>query len=238
MELFKREKYLSRIRGFYDADDLIKVITGVRRCGKSSLMRTIMEELRARGVREENLLFFDLDQRQYSNVRTADQLDRLIEENAAADGMKYLFLDEVQNVVGFEEVLNGFRAEGGWSVFITGSNSYLLSGEITTRLTGRYLSFELFPLSFEEYEGMKRYYGKKIDPNPLAELNDYMDTAEAMVKYIISTVLERCPQEMEFFNAFVDKGLLTRLHNVVSNEFGRITYTEAVKLLKVKAAGN
>ncbi|MBQ6120021.1 MAG: AAA family ATPase, partial [Clostridia bacterium] len=174
MELFKREKYLSRIRGFYDADDLIKVITGVRRCGKSSLMQTIMEELRARGVKDENLLFFDLDQRQYSNVQTADQLDRLIEENGAADGMKYVFLDEVQNVAGFETVLNGYRSGGGYSIFITGSNSYLLSGELVTRLTGRYLEFEMFPLSFDEYEQMKAFYGKPVSPDRQTELTNYI----------------------------------------------------------------
>ena len=65
-----------------------------------------------------------------------------------------------------------------------------------------------------------------------ADLSDYMDNAEALIKYVINTVLERCPQEMEFFNSFVDKGLLERLHNVVDNDFGRITYTDAVKLLQ------
>lgn len=79
-----------------------------------------------------------------------------------------------QNVSGFEEVLNGFRSEGEWSIFITGSNSYLLSGELVTKLTGRYLEFELFPLTFEEYEDMKSFYGKKIDPYLLNEMNSYI----------------------------------------------------------------
>ena len=112
MKLFKRENYLKKIRGFYDATDLIKVITGVRRCGKSSLMLTIAEELVDRGVSEDNIIYIDLDKRGYRNIKSADQLDALIEEKTMnIKGTKYLFIDEVQNVDGFEEVLNGFRSE-------------------------------------------------------------------------------------------------------------------------------
>jgi predicted AAA+ superfamily ATPase len=174
MKLYIRENYLKKIRGFYHADDIIKVITGVRRCGKSSLMQTIADELKASGVPKENILFIDLDLRGNRGVRTAEQLETLILEKEPADGLKYLFVDEIQNVAGFEEVINGLRTDGGWSIFITGSNSYLLSGELVTKLTGRYLEFEMFPLSFEEYEDMKRFYGMSIDSNPLLELNAYI----------------------------------------------------------------
>lgn len=174
MELFRRERYLQKIRGFYDADDIIKVITGVRRCGKSCLMQMIVSELLERHVPKENIIWLDLDMRGYRSIKTPDQLEKLIEENTAVEGLKYLFIDEVQNVRDFETVLNGFRTEGGYSIFITGSNSYLLSGELATKLTGRYLAFELFPLSFDEYEGMKQFYHKDIDRNPLAELNQYI----------------------------------------------------------------
>ena len=88
--------------------------------------------------------------------------------------MKYLFIDEIQNVEGFEEVINGFRSEGDYSIFITGSNSYLLSGELVTKLTGRYLEFEMFPLTFDEYEDMKKFYGRDIDANAEIELNHYI----------------------------------------------------------------
>lgn len=174
MELYRRENYLCKIRGFYHAEDIIKVITGVRRCGKSSLMETIMEELKEGGVKDSNIIYIDLDRKGYKSVKEADQLERVIEEKGTAEGLKYLFIDEVQNVSGFEEVLNGFRSEGDWSIFITGSNSYLLSGELVTKLTGRYLEFEMFPLSFEEYENMKLFYGKEIDPLPANEMNRYI----------------------------------------------------------------
>ena len=165
MDLFPREKYLKKIRPFYHDDDLIKVITGVRRCGKSSIMQMIARELRQNGVSEEQIIFIDLDLREYRKIKTADQLEKVIESHKKFDGVNYLFIDEIQNVQAFEEVINGFRTEGGYSIFITGSNSYLLSGELVTKLTGRYLEFEVFPLGFDEYEQMKAFYGKKIDNN-------------------------------------------------------------------------
>ncbi|WP_305140056.1 ATP-binding protein [Thomasclavelia cocleata] len=175
MQLFKRENYLKKIRGFYDAADIIKVITGVRRCGKSSLMLTIADELVDRGVSEDNIIYIDLDKRGYRNIKSADQLDALIEEKTMnIKGTKYLFIDEVQNVDGFEEVLNGFRSEDDYSIFVTGSNSYLLSGELVTILTGRYIEFEIYTLSFEEYESMKLFYKKSISSNPLEELSSYI----------------------------------------------------------------
>lgn len=174
MKLFKREQYLSKIRGFYDSTDLIKVITGVRRAGKSSLMMMIADELRASGVPEPNIVFLNLDKRGFRGIKTAEQLDNLISGMSQATGTKFLFIDEIQNVDGFEEVINGFREEGDYSIFITGSNSYLLGGEIATKLTGRYLEFEVFPLNFPEYLQMKAFYGKTADANPLVELNRYI----------------------------------------------------------------
>ena len=174
MILYKREKYLSKMRAFFHDDDLIKVITGIRRCGKSSLMQTIAEELKGDGVAESNIIYIDLDKRGYKSIRSAEQLDALIESATQAKGMKYLFIDEIQNVEGFEEVINGFRSEGDYSIFITGSNSYLLSGELVTKITGRYLEFEMFPLTFDEYEDMKKFYGRDIDANAEIELNHYI----------------------------------------------------------------
>ena len=174
MKLFRRENYLRKIRGFYHADDIIKVITGVRRCGKSSLMETIAEELIESGIKRENIIYLDLDKRGNKSITTIDSLEKRIEELNIADGLKYLFIDEIQNVKDFEILINGYRTDGGWSIFITGSNSYLLSGELITKLTGRYLEFEMFPLTFDEYEEMKRFYNKPINPNTELELNNYI----------------------------------------------------------------
>ena len=173
MRLFPRENYLKKIRGFYHDEGMIKVITGVRRCGKSCLMQCI-EELRAEGVDDEHIVFFDLDRYGYRSVKAPEQLEALIEPLLAISGTKYLFIDEVQNVKGFEDVLNGFRTEGGFSIFITGSNSYLLSGELATKLTGRYIEFEMQTLDFGEYCQMKRFLGLPVNPNPVAEFDTYI----------------------------------------------------------------
>ena len=174
MELFQREKYLRRIRGFYHDSDIIKVITGVRRCGKSSLMAMIADEIRKSGVDDSRIVFLNLDQRGFRKIRTPDQLEELIEKKIFGQELHYLFIDEIQNVKGFEEVINGFREDGNCSIFITGSNSYLLSGELVTKLTGRYLEFEMFTLTFEEYEQMKAFYGREINSNPAAELQQFI----------------------------------------------------------------
>ena len=175
MKLYKRENYLKKIRGFYDATDIIKVITGVRRCGKSSFMLSIVDELLERNVPKENIIYIDLDKRGYQSITKAEQLDSLIFElSSNIKGTKYLFVDEVQNVEGFEIVLNGYRSEEEFSIFVTGSNSYLLSGELVTKLTGRYVEFELYTLSFQEYEAMKAFYNKPISPNPIEELSSYI----------------------------------------------------------------
>lgn len=173
-DLYKREKYLKRIRGFYHEWEIIKVITGVRRCGKSSIMNLIIQEMLAQGINEDNILYFNLDKKPYDNIKTPDQLDKIIEENSKASGMKYLFIDEIQNVKGFEKKINAWREERDFSIFITGSNSYLLSSELATKLTGRYIEFNILPLSFDEFLQIKKYLGKIISPNLNDELTNYI----------------------------------------------------------------
>lgn len=174
MKLFTREKYLKKMRGFYHDTEIIKVITGVRRSGKSCLMQMVREELLQSGVMPDNIIFLDLDSKAFRKVKTADRLEETIESLSAKRGMKYLFIDEIQNVRDFEEVVNAFRGSGEYSIFITGSNSYLLSGELATKLTGRYVEFELFPLSFDEYLDMKAFLGKQVNANLQVELNNYL----------------------------------------------------------------
>ena len=123
MKLYKRENYLKKIRGFYHDTELIKVISGVRRCGKSCLMQTIADELKESGISSENIFYINLDKRGYKNIKNAEQLEKLIDEICVSKRIKYLFIDEIQNVTGFEEVINSFRENEDFSIFITGSNS-------------------------------------------------------------------------------------------------------------------
>lgn len=174
MKLFKREQYLKKIRNFYHDTDIIKVVSGVRRCGKSTILEVVKEELIEQGVEEENLISIDLDSRKYRKIKTADELELVIDELSIVEGAKYLFIDEIQNVIDFEEIVNAYRGEGEYSIFITGSNSYLLSGELVTKLTGRYIEVEMYPLNFNEYIEMKKFYSKEVSENLQVELNNYL----------------------------------------------------------------
>lgn len=170
--VYPREKYLKKIRPFYDSD-IIKVITGIRRCGKSFILKAIMNELIDRGIPKTQIIYIPLDRRGYKNIKTSEELETRIESMLGDDETYYLFIDEVQNVFGFESVIHAY-AEEGYSIFLTGSNSYLLSDEISTKLTGRYLNFETFTLDFSEYLEMKRFFKKKIDQDVYVEFEKYI----------------------------------------------------------------
>ena len=234
MEYYRREAYLKKIRGFYNDAEIIKVIVGVRRCGKSSLMQTIAQEIRESGVPSENLIYFDLDKRGFRNIKTPESLEKLINDNALADGLKYLFIDEIQNVKGFEEVLNEYRTDGNFSIFITGSNSYLLSGELVTKLTGRYIEFELFPLNFSEYLGMKEFFKKDINQDITQEFDNYLieggfpkavqyDSTADKKTYIASVISEIFEKDIKRRVKIRNVSVFQKVQRFLINNFGATT---------------
>lgn len=233
-DLFVREKYLCKIRGFYHECDVIKVLTGVRRCGKSSIMNLIVRELLAQGVVEDNILYFNLDKKPYIKVDTADKLDALIEQHNTVSGKKYLFIDEVQNVKNFEVILNAWREEGDFSIFITGSNSYLLSGELVTKLTGRYLEFNILPLSFDEYLDAKKHFNKPISSSDQTELRNYiveggfpfavkLDSIEDKRTYVRNLVNEIYEKDIKKRVKIKNKSVFDSVMAYVINNFGATT---------------
>ena len=118
-KLYSREKYLSRIRGFYHATDIIKVITGLRRCGKSSIMQLISRELIKNGINKENIIFISLQKRGFKSINTPEKFEEKIDKlSEGIKGTKYLFIDEIQKVKGFEEVVDAYREESNYSIFI------------------------------------------------------------------------------------------------------------------------
>lgn len=145
-----RESYLKRIRPFYH-EKLIKVIVGVRRCGKSVLLNQIRDDIRKAGVEDDSITLVNFELYANKPLRDADALHEFISSRMKDGEMHYVFLDEVQLVNGFEDVVNSLQAGGKASVFITGSNSKLLAGEMATLLSGRYVSFRIMPFSFNEY---------------------------------------------------------------------------------------
>ena len=148
--MIKREIYLKRIRPFYESE-MVKVITGIRRCGKSTIMRQIIEEIQDNGVEEDHIIYINFEDYQYRKICNPDALYEYVEENIHDDQKFYLFFDEIQNVDEFELVINSFRATHDASIFITGSNSKLLSGELATHLSGRTLSFKIMPFNFQVF---------------------------------------------------------------------------------------
>lgn len=149
--MIKRESYMARIRPFIDGD-LIKVLIGIRRSGKSVMLELIKDELRARGVTEEQLVAFNFEDMRNAQLCTAEALhDELVRRAASIKGKIYFFFDEIQEVERWERCVNSLRVEMDCDIYITGSNAKLLSGELATYLAGRYVEFIIYPFSFSEF---------------------------------------------------------------------------------------
>ena len=149
--MLKRELYLSKIRGFYDSD-LIKILVGIRRCGKSVILTQIIEELKEKGITDNHIIYINFEYIEYEELRDYKKLNSYIKEQIKDENLYYIFLDEIQNVDNFEKVINSLRASlKNVSIFITGSNSKLLSDELSTVLSGRYVAFNINPLNYKEY---------------------------------------------------------------------------------------
>ena len=231
MEFYPREYYLKKIRPFYHDHELIKVLTGIRRCGKSTILNLIKKELASAGIQKEQIIDINLDKRGFKSIRTPEALERKIDELSAGKNFYYLFVDEIQNVDGFEEIINVYREEGNYSIFITGSNSYLLSGELITKLTGRYLEFEIHTLDFAEYLDMKQFYQKPVNSNLLIELNDYilnggfpyslqLDETDAKRTYIENVIREIINKDIRKKAKVRHLSVFERVMNFVINNFG------------------
>lgn len=250
MEYYRRENYLKRIRNFYNDGSIIKVITGIRRCGKSTLLKTIVEELQEKGIPEKDIIFIELDRKEFKKIVTPEQLEVEIDKRITDNDFKYLFIDEIENVRNFEPVINAYREEGNISVFITGSNSYLLSGELITKLTGRYIEFEMMPLNFYEYIGMKKFLNKEINSNIYIEFEDfiknggfpgalYYDDFEDKITYISSVVKQIFEKDIKTNNKIKDVALFEVIEKFIINNFGSIIsvssiYEYLVKKEKIK----
>ena len=216
--MIKREIYLTKIREFYHLD-LIKVLTGIRRCGKSTLLKQIIEEIKESGVKEDHIIYINFEDISYSSIRSYLDLNTYVKEKIVDEEKYYLFFDEVQMVLDWEKAINSFRATLNVSVFVTSSNSKLLSGELATLLSGRYVTFKIAPFSFKEVVLLK-------------EISDRRDIEDAFDDYLLWGGL---PQRFEMktldgtktylrdvFDAIVLKDIVKK-HNIKNiNLFGRV----------------
>lgn len=239
-KLYKREKYLSKLRGFYHDTDMIKVLSGVRRCGKSTIMELIRDELLDDGIDKNNVIFLNLDSKQYLKVNTIKKLEKIIDKfSKNVNGIKYLFIDEVQNVKNFETLINAYREEKDYSIFITGSNSYLLSGELATKLTGRYIEFNINTLTFEEYINMKKFLNKDVNVNLDEEFINYVkdggfplslkyDTDNEKKIYIRSVINEIYEKDIKRNKKIKNKALFEKIQTYIINNFGSTTSINSI----------
>ena len=169
--MINRPLYMDKIMTYVDTP-FVKVLTGIRRSGKSTIIKMIMDKLEnERHIPEENIISMRFDSMEYEDM-TAKQMFETIKAGLSAQGRTYLFLDEVQEISGWEKVVNSFLGEYDVDIYVTGSNSRMMSSEIATYLTGRYVSFQVYPLSFEEYLAFRREVTEL--KNPHQELADYV----------------------------------------------------------------
>lgn len=207
---------MDKIKHFIDLD-LIKVITGVRRCGKSYMLNLIKEELLQRGVTEENIILINFESINYKYIRDGNELDKVvIDLTKDLKGKVYLFFDEIQDIPMWEKCINSYRVSLDCDIYITGSNSNMLSGELATYLTGRYVEIKMLPFSFKEFIYYKSdIMGLDLDINNLPAHIKY-DFFKEYSKYggfpfiaSLNTDIKLEPLT-DIYNSILYKDLLTR----------------------------
>lgn len=218
MKQIKRELYLSQIRKYYELD-LIKVLTGVRRSGKSIILKQIIEELKQK-TEDEHIIYMNFEDFEFEEIDTAKKLHEFIKSKITDSEKYYIFFDEIQHVKEFEKVLASFRATLNCSLFVTGSNSKLLSGELATLLVGRTVEFKIMPFSYSE---VIQLYSENKKEIPQDFIYDYIKwgglpqrfdfTEEKDIKNYIESV----------FKGIVEKDIYKRDSDIEKYKFNTIS---------------
>jgi uncharacterized protein len=228
--LIKRKFYLEKIVKLIDTED-IKVITGVRRCGKTVLLKQIIDELENRGIASENIIYMSFESSKYKNIRNDDDLDEFIfSKTNNLNGKIYLLFDEIQKVKNWEVSLNSYRVDLECDIYITGSNSQLLSGELATLISGRYISINMLPFSFKELIQYHDEMHENIDEIKLFEqylsyggfpglLNYENEEKEKYLYDLYSTIVLN---DILYKNKVKDLDLLERLMEFMISNIGQL----------------
>ena len=216
--MIKREKYLSLIRGFYDSD-LIKVIMGIRRCGKSILLKQIIDELKEKVIKEDHIIYINFEDVEYHFIKNYLDLNKYIKDKIKDKKKYYLLFDEIQLVENWEKVINSFKATLNVSIFVTGSNSKLLSGELATLLSGRYVSFKISPFTFKEIVELKKLKNKEEIANAF---DDYLLWGGMPQRFDFQDIDRIKLYLSDLFDAIMIKDIVTRYNITNVNLFKRI----------------
>lgn len=221
-----REKYLNKMISVKDTE-FIKVITGVRRSGKSTLMLMFKEYLLNNNVNEENIIHVNFESAMYDDIKNYKDLYRFVKENIKK-GKMYLLLDEVQNVKSWEKAINSFKVDFNMDIYITGSNAYLLSSELSTLLSGRYIEIKMYPLSFKEYLVFNNYNNDNIEE----KFNEYLkygglpaitlikDNDELVLSYLNDIYNTIVKKDIIDRNNIKDTALLENIIKYLANNIG------------------
>lgn len=205
--MIKREMYLKKIRELYESE-LIKIIIGVRRCGKSVLMRQIMEELIEKGIKEDHIIYINFEDYDYTDYTEPKKFNDYVKSKIKDSNKYYLFFDEIQNVRDFEKVVNSFRATLNVSIFLTGSNSKVLSGDLATHLAGRYIKIKMMPFTFSEYLELQESQG--IEKNKDEAFLEYLEWGGMPQIYNSQSVIERKMYLRDLYNTVILKDIIER----------------------------
>ena len=205
--MIKREMYLKKIRDSYDSE-LIKIIVGVRRSGKSVLMMQIIEELKEKGIDEDHVVYINFEDYDYTEYTDPKKFNKYVKEKIKDKKKYYLFFDEIQNVQDFEKVINSFRATMNASIFITGSNSKVLSGDLATHLAGRYISIKMMPFTFSEYLELQKSQG--INKEKDEAFLEYIEWGGMPQIYNSTSMQERKMYLRDLYNTVILKDIVER----------------------------
>ena len=205
--MIKREMYLKKIRNLYDSD-LIKIIVGVRRCGKSILMTQIIKELKEKNIDDSHIIYINFEDYSFIELTDPKKFHKYVKDKIVDDKKYYLLFDEIQNVKDFERVINSFRATLNVSIFITGSNSKILSGELSTHLAGRYISIKMMPFTFKEYLALQD--SKNNKKNLDESFMEYVEWGGMPQIYNAETLTERKMYLRYLYNTVILKDIVER----------------------------
>lgn len=198
-----RKEYLEQLKSWKD-EMVVKVVTGIRRCGKSTLLMQYQDYLRENGVAENQIISINFEELEYEHLLDYRMLYRYIKERLCVDRMTYIFLDEIQKVPDFQKVVDSLYVKKNTDVYITGSNAYMLSGDLATLLTGRYVEISMLPLSFKEYLDI-------TGGNPETAFADYMRNGALPYIAVMDKTQEKVDTYLEgIYNTVIVKDIEER----------------------------